>query len=59
MKHHLYQIYYGGFKHKLENSFWCDECHSIISRYNKLPPYTHRDKTQLQPGKQQRHFNDK
>ncbi len=26
MKHHLYQIYYGGWKIKLKDQFYCSEC---------------------------------
>ncbi len=30
MKHHEYQIYYGGFKIKLPNIRYCKTCHQII-----------------------------
>ncbi len=30
MKHHLYQIYYGGFKTKLKDYFYCKDCDSIL-----------------------------
>ncbi len=32
MKHHLYQIYYGGFKHKLKNWKYCKECNLVITQ---------------------------
>ncbi len=30
MKHHLYQLYFGGFKTKLKNYFFCVTCNDII-----------------------------
>jgi len=30
MKHHLYQIYYGGFKIKLSKVYYCKQCKTII-----------------------------
>ncbi len=30
MKHHEYQIYYGGFKIKLVDLIYCKECKSIM-----------------------------
>ena len=35
MKHHLYQIYYGGFKHKLKYRYYCIQCDRIITAPNK------------------------
>jgi len=35
MKHHLYQIYYGGWKIKLPQSYWCDDCATILYGYKK------------------------
>jgi len=64
MKHHLYQIYYGGFKTLLPNAYYCSICnmlmdsnHHKIQHLQKIP--IHGDKIQLQPDKKQRHFNDK
>jgi len=31
MKHHLYQLYYGGFKEKLINHYYCETCRGIIT----------------------------
>ncbi len=44
MKHHEYQIYYGGFKIKLKNLFWCKQCKII---------YLKNSTAQLQHKKQQ------
>ncbi len=41
MKHHLYQIYYGGFKIKLKNNFYCLTCNKL---YNKQNPHPELDK---------------
>ncbi len=30
MKHHEYQIYYGGFKNKISCAVYCNECNAII-----------------------------
>jgi len=32
MKHHLYQIYIGGFKEKFYSTFYCKDCGYIITR---------------------------
>ncbi len=34
MKHHLYQIYYGGFKQKLANWYYCETCNGMIQTKN-------------------------
>ncbi len=46
MKHHLYQIYYGGWKIKINNQFYCEECHKI-SHLDKFTLEIHRNKTQI------------
>ncbi len=41
MKHHLYQIYYGGFKEKLTGKYYCKTCNGIIqnlARHKKVFP---------------------
>ncbi len=30
MKHHEYQIYYGGWKIKLKGLWYCKDCHSVV-----------------------------
>ncbi len=30
MKHHEYQIYYGGIKQKIEGLYWCKDCLEIV-----------------------------
>ncbi len=37
MKHHKYQIYYGGFKIKLKDIYYCKDCKLIVSRSHKKP----------------------
>ncbi len=32
MKHHEYQIYYGGFKIKLKGIYFCKQCGTLISK---------------------------
>ncbi len=34
MKHHEYQVYYGGFKKKLKNKFYCKDCNAILIQVN-------------------------
>ncbi len=31
MKHHEYQIYYGGFKNKIESLAYCYDCSAIVA----------------------------
>ncbi len=31
MKHHLYQIYFGGWYEKLPNHYYCETCNAIIT----------------------------
>ncbi len=38
MKHHEYQIYYGGFKIKLKNWKYCETCDTIAQK-NSFSPY--------------------
>jgi len=37
MKHHLYQLYYGGFKYKIKNTYYCQTCDLIVNQYHKTP----------------------
>ncbi len=30
MKHHEYQIYYGGFKRKVKGLYYCKDCHAVV-----------------------------
>ncbi len=39
MKHHLYQIYFGGFKHKIAYTYYCSDCFAIITSKSNLSPY--------------------
>jgi len=32
MKHHLYQIYYGGMKQKLLGQYLCKTCNKIVTK---------------------------
>ncbi len=32
MKHHEYQIYYGGFKKKLNKMYFCEDCNKILTK---------------------------
>ncbi len=41
MKHHLYQIYYGGFKVKLVNTYYCKACDSLVSDKGYCIPSYH------------------
>jgi len=34
MKHHLYQLYYGGFKTKLDNAYYC-KCGVLIQNLTR------------------------
>ncbi len=36
-KHHLYQIYYGGFKHKLLGQYYCRNCKKITTKKGHKP----------------------
>ncbi len=51
MKHHLYQIYYGGWKNKLPNIWYCEICHAILLKHGELL-HMYTEKTH-------RVFNDK
>ncbi len=59
MKHHLYQIYYGGFKIKIKNFYYCKIC----DLSNDSPMFDddshYRDKAHLKPYKTHRPSNDK
>ncbi len=39
MKHHEYQIYYGGFKIKLQGKFWCKDCHQLFKSIHQHSEY--------------------
>ncbi len=36
MKHHEYQIYYGGFKEKLYNTYYCKTCGAVVNQKHKI-----------------------
>ncbi len=47
MKHHEYQIYFGGFKILLKNTYYCKECNKLVYTYNQNPlKYTNTHKKQ-------------
>jgi len=47
MKHHEYQIYYGGHKYLLPFHTYCEDCKKIISNY--VDRQTHFDKFTRSP----------
>ncbi len=43
MKHHLYQIYYGGWKVKLIDAYYCRDCDKIYETSDKKLTIHYKD----------------
>ncbi len=54
MKHHEYQIYYGGFKIKLPNIRYCKTCHMIVYTKDRKFYLEPHDKVTQPPKNQSR-----
>ncbi len=48
MKHHLFQIYYGGFKTKLKGAQFCKHCNAVVlddDEFNWVYTKEHKETT--------------